>query len=229
MNLKVRFENLASLYRKRNAIRLQGLQLLLFVNEAIRQLSKLIRKGETDSAVLAQALASVFARVSSYADSFVDLPIVLALSEKFPIGFCAYCGKLPCACELNRKTEIAYQSGSPHQFAWDVKEWCAHMEELYGQVNRGRGMNIAMARLVEEMQEVGAEQFSGGQKEEMSFHELEEIRTSIAREFADVFAWIFAIAGILEIDLQMTLDQMYGPDSKQWEKHSSHYAGSIVH
>lgn len=221
MSLEKRLRDLHLLYGKRNALFLRGQALILWVNEGVRRFSKLIRKGETDKQLLGITLAGVFDRIAAYADSFIHLPIAQSLSEKYPLTCCAYCRKLPCICDLNRKTEITEYTASAEQLDWDIQRWCEHMSLLYGEVNEKNGLRIAVSRLIEEIQEVGSEQFFASQNSEISSVELENLRKRIALEFADTFAWIFSIAAMLEIDLQLLLDQTYGPGSKQWLKHFS--------
>ncbi len=91
---------------------------------------------------------------------------------------------------------------------WTISQWIKHFNDLYGANNRARGIDHALLRLIEEMHEAeGAHLFDCTRNLRMS---LSERRLNVAREFADVLAWIFSIAGMLELDLEKAIIQRYG-------------------
>lgn len=206
MNFQERVRDICELFSLRNAMYMRGDMRVLFLTDAIRRLGKLLRNEESDIHELSKALASVFARTCAFADSFVNLPIADAMCEKYPKNNCAYCGKSPCACEQKRGTEIVLAPISKTQMVWTVKEWCGHLDAVYGKKNRERGINYAHSRLSEEVGEVVSAQLIEVYDQR---HTLTEVRQTVSREFADVFAWIFSIAGILEIDLDSVLEDRY--------------------
>lgn len=206
MTLKNRIERLFQLFGLRNAMYLRGDQRALFLLDAVRSFGKLIRNGETNKARLARSLASVFGRACSFADSYVNLPITEALCQKYPLGRCAYCQEVKCVCDPRRKKSITHASISAFQLEWSVGEWCRGLNEVYGEVNLERGVSYAVGRLNEEVGEVISAQLLDAQDRRLT---LTDVRKNISREFADVFAWIFTLAALLNIDLEVALDQYY--------------------
>lgn len=206
MNLNDQIKSLFDLYGLRNAMYMRGDNRLLFLLNAVRALGKLIRKEVTDKDQLAGALASVFSRTCSYADSFVNLDIVEALMHKYPLDGCAYCMQLPCACAINRKTDITHAQGNSQQRDWSIARWCNHINMVYGDVNRERGIQFALGRLYEEVCEAVDTQFLDTHDPALT---LQEVRSRMAHEFADIFAWIFTLALLLDVDIQPVLDARY--------------------
>lgn len=212
MTLNEKFLDLSELYGWRNAMYLRGDTRSLFAHDAVLQLGKIIaRKGERDPAILAGVLASVFGRMAAFADSFRELPIVEAMSEKYPIHGCAYCGHMPCRCELNRKKGITLGAPSQEQLGWTVNDWCLHLDEVYGESNHKRGQSLALHRLGEELHEVEGALLFGVYNRKL---DLRTLRQMIAREFADVFAWTFVLSTLLEVDLDTALNVRYNRSCK---------------
>jgi NTP pyrophosphatase (non-canonical NTP hydrolase) len=208
MTLVKHLNNLFELYGNRNAMYMRGDMRAMFLHNAVRTLSKLIRNKTQNKDILAASLASIFARTAAFADSFVNLPVIEALCEKYPSMYCAYCTHSPCICEVDRKQEVTLASVSPAQMAWPVKEWVYHIKVMYGQNNREQGIYFVLVRFTEEMHEAeSAHLFDDPSNPKIN---LTERRQMIAREFADVFAWIFALADILELDLDRELEHRYG-------------------
>lgn len=207
-SLNVCIMSIFELYGHRNAMYLRGDIRAMYLDDRVRSFFKKIRKEETDKNVLAHILASMFSRTLAYADSFVDIPLVRALCEKYPSSGCAYCGGKPCICDPNRKGTIVLAYADRYQMEWDVNRWVDHMHEVYGANNRNAGIYFAICRLNEEIDEAKAA------------HYLDEIsnpnitlpmrRMNIAREFADVLAWIFSIAAMLDLNLGSAIQERYG-------------------
>lgn len=215
MNLNETIRSLFGLYGLRNAMFLRGEMRTALLHRGIKTLSQAIRKGE-DKEQLTKILASVFARSVAFADSFVRIPLVEALSMKYPIRSCAYCGKSPCKCGSVRKDEVTLQEVSPMQMGWTITDWVTHLDILYGASNRKRGIHAAINRLTEEMHEVeSAHLFDGVGNGVMT---LSQRREQVAQEFADLFAWIFSIAGMLDLPLQKVVEERYGGNCKRCGK-----------
>ena len=153
MNLLQTIECLSELYGLRNAMFFRGDARAMLLHRGVRSLNYAIRKERPVEEVTVM-LASAFARSVAFADSFVDLPIVFSLCKKYPETGCAYCENIPCECELNRGKHIKISSVSEGQMSWTISEWIDHMDRVYGEVNKKRGISTALLRLIEEMHEV---------------------------------------------------------------------------
>jgi NTP pyrophosphatase (non-canonical NTP hydrolase) len=208
MNLQETITHLFELYGQRNAMYMRGDNRILWLGESMRAFAKVIRKGEKDKEQIAYKLAAIMARMIAYADSFSDLPLIQALCEKYPIGNCSYCGENPCICENNRKGNMVISQVSSEQMSWEISDWTKHLDFMYGKKNRENGIYYVYTRLSEEFFEsVAAHYFDDIVNPEIS---LDKRRENLAHEFADMFAWIFSIAGMLEIDLQKAVEREYG-------------------
>lgn len=209
MNLEESIKSIFELYGPRNAMYLRGEARAFFLHERIREFCKRIRNNDLNKGVLAEILASIFARTLAYADSFIDLPLVEALCLKYPSFGCAYCGEMPCDCGAARlgKAEIAV-TVSPEQLGWTVRRWIEHMGAVYGAKNKERGINFMLLRFIEEVHESeAAHLFDAIADPDVTLHVRRE---NLAREFADAFAWIFSIAFVMELDLQTAIERRYG-------------------
>jgi NTP pyrophosphatase (non-canonical NTP hydrolase) len=207
MTFQERLENLWELFELRNAIYHRGDSLKELLIVGIAHFGRLLRKSERDPAVLGKALASIFSRTSTWANTFNRLPIVDALCEKYPVGRCAYCGETQCTCQPDKRPIITHATIlAEEQRSWSVNEWTAHLDTVYGATNRQRGLHFAYLRLFEEIGEIGLVQLLDVYNPELS---LDDVRRNMAREFADVFAWIMSISAMIEIDLDKVLDEQY--------------------
>jgi len=208
VSLLVTIASLFELYGRRNAMFLRGDMRVIFLDERVRSFFKAIRKEEKDKTRLANLLASTFSRAIAFADSFVDLPLVQALCEKYPSYGCAYCTGKPCHCNSNRVGEINLEIPLLEQMGWTVQQWVTHMDVVYGNINRNNGIFFAICRLQEEIGEAkAAHHFDDVANSSVT---LSMRRLNIAREFADVLAWIFSIASMLDLDLDTTILEQYG-------------------
>lgn len=207
MTFQERLANLWELFGLRNAMYHRGDSLDKLLLVGITHFGRLLRKGEKNPAMLGKALASLFSRASTWANTFKELPIVEALCEKYPIGKCAYCGQTQCTCPLDNRPAITHATiVAEEQRAWSVNEWMRHLDKVYGDTNRQRGLQLAYLRLFEEIGEIGLVQLLDVHNSELS---LDDVRRNMAREFADVFAWILSISAMIEIDLDKVLDEQY--------------------
>lgn len=212
-NLQENISDLIDLYGPRNAMFLRTDMRAALLYEKLRDLCKELRKGQTNKDVLSGIMASLFARSVCLSDSFHELPIVDALCSKYGANYCQYCGKHPCRCEKDRTNDISYITISNRQRIWSVTDWTSHLHELYGKNNTERGIDHALLRLSEEMHEVQATYIF--EKALDNNFTLSMRREALAREFADVFAWIFSITGMLDLDLQSAIEHRYGAKCRE--------------
>jgi NTP pyrophosphatase (non-canonical NTP hydrolase) len=176
----------------------------LFLQNALLDLSKKVRKGNYSQRELLVSLSSVFSRTVSLVNSFKDLPIVESLCVKYPFNGCGYCQELICICTYENRPDfkgaidVFDPKTTTEQKQWSIKNWCRHLNVVYGKTNRERGIQTAIMRLQEELLEVSDCEFVASVKYTSS---NPEFILEISKEFADVFAWIFAIANMLEVNL----------------------------
>jgi NTP pyrophosphatase (non-canonical NTP hydrolase) len=225
MSLQDSIHMMSGLYGPRNRFFLRGDTPALFLNTRIRDLWKAIRNGETDKDVLAQKLASVICRTVVVMDAFRGPPVAEALCEKFPLSGCAYCGKVPCVCEMKRTEGITLADVSEMQMAWSISDWIQHLGRLYGEKNKEAGIQFAMLRLMEEVFEAQDAFYY----ETMSDADmlLDARIQGLNREFADIFAWIFAIAHLLDLPLEEAVMKRYSGVC-QWCKKRPCQCGSPI-
>lgn len=225
MSLQDSIYMMSGLYGPRNRFFLRGDTPSLFVNTRIRDLWKAIRNGETDKDVLAQKLASVICRTVVVMDAFRGPPVAEALCAKFPLSGCAYCKRAPCVCKKKRTKKITLAAVSPVQMQWSITDWIDHLGNLYGERNREEGIYFAIARLWEEV----AESQDAFYFETMSDADmlLDTRIQNLNREFADIFAWIFAIAHLLDLPLEKAVVKRYSGVC-QWCKKRPCQCGSPI-
>lgn len=76
----------------------------------------------------------------------------------------------------------------------EMKDFQKLMSELYGVKDRNRGMERTFLWVIEEIGELVRAVKSGDKRE-------------IENEFADVIAWLFSLANILDIDMERALEK----------------------
>ncbi len=205
-----------------------------FLGNAIRNLQSAVRSRSSRD-VLRRELASVFARMCTYAESFGVLNVCEAFTRKYPLRFCTYClmDNGSCNCLTNRdKTKKPQLAPIDEEMAnFSVRKLCAVMDDKYGKRNREHEDPAAFAigRLQEEVYETtDIDLFI----QNTSLTQL-EIRQRLELEFADMFAWIFSIAAILLVDLESELQARYGSVHERCGKRPcicsafQHYASEV--
>jgi NTP pyrophosphatase (non-canonical NTP hydrolase) len=79
----------------------------------------------------------------------------------------------------------------------EIREFQKMMEEIYGQRDRKRGVERTFLWIIEELGEL----VRGVRKKSR-----EEIET----EFADVVAWVFSLANLLDVDIEKVIGKYDG-------------------
>lgn len=169
-----------------------------FVANAILQLIKMVRKQEKIDREFLIALGSVFSRTVGLVNWYCGLDVVQALSQKYPVQGCAYCKNNICICDPHNRQDIQGFEVNENQLLWSIDDWCRHLKKIYGKTNQEKGLEFVLSRLLEEFYEIADCEFRLKGKH---ISTVAEFRNQIAKEFADVFAWIFAIANILNLNL----------------------------
>lgn len=224
ITLQRAFEMITGLYGPRNQIHLQRHDALLLLSNRRRELGKLIRKSETDKSTLSATLASMFARLWSYAETFGTLPIVEELAQKYPESGCAYCGHKPCRCRLGIRPEIISRPYPHTQLNWSIRQWTEHLDSVYGTNNRERGIAMAFIRLSEELDEASDVSAFDTRDRRMR---IDNFKKKIAREFADAFAWIMSIAATLNVDLDAAIVERYSGECLRCKERPCQCASSF--
>lgn len=130
----------------------------------------------------------------------VGVDVNMALALKFQ-EVCGYCCAKPCKCRERRSEHRAPTICNPEQLIWQPHQWQEHLVGLYGRANRRSGGNTCFRRLYDEVGELIeiAERLGGIDIQSTSPSDINRLYTG---EIADVFAWLFAVADILNISLE---------------------------
>lgn len=208
-------EHLFRLYGRRNRIFLSGLRERIdFLNLAIGDLQEAIRKNH-EKAIMEIALARVVARIFCIAENFWSLPLIEMMSRKYPVGRCSYCQKLPCQCPEKRPASRLEMIASGEQLKWSLSDWQLHLDCLYGQCNKAKGIENVVNRLFKEIGELLSLQMMIPNTADT----LDEIEEEFALELADAFSWTIAVANFLGIDLEGAVLKRFGDSC--WKCHRS--------
>jgi NTP pyrophosphatase (non-canonical NTP hydrolase) len=156
-----------------------------------------------DPAVLEAPCARVVARVFCIANSFERLSVAEGMAEKFPLEGCVYCGAIPCVCEGRRDDAIL---SNPNQFQkdWSLRHWQRHLDIMYGDPNRAKGIWFCTMRLATETNELVTAE------DNVRAMTIEHVKAAYRQELADSLAWTIAIANILDVDLQNATENRFG-------------------
>ncbi|TSC72879.1 MAG: hypothetical protein G01um101438_278 [Parcubacteria group bacterium Gr01-1014_38] len=212
MTLQKLMEHSFSLYARRNRVFLPSLRDRIdYLNLAIGDLQDAIRK-EFGRDVLGCAVARIVSRIFCVAEHFWNLPetsgaanpFVIATVRKYPRR-CSYCGQSPCACSERHSESQLAQHADPEQLQWTLRQWCAHLDHLYGAMNRKRGLENMLNRLFREISELS----SLAMKISRLQIRRDQIEDELALELADALAWTIAIACVLGIDLEDAFTDQY--------------------
>lgn len=205
MTLSEMINHFHRLYGRRNRIFLTGLvERINFLNLAICDLQDAIRK-EHNSEIKEIALAKIVARIFCIAEHFYSLPLINAISKKYPVTHCGYCQKTPCICSEKRFDAIL-EPISESQLNWTLQEWQEHLNNFYGKKNKEKGIDNLLNRLFKEAGELLALQMMTSRGELDS----DKVEQEFALELADVFAWTIAVANFLAIDLESAVLKRFG-------------------
>lgn len=197
---------LKNIYDRSNRVFISNLvERINFLNLAVGHLQDTVRKHSDDRDAVSLALARVMAWTFCVVHNFDDLDMAKALSSKFP-NTCGYCKHIPCDCDPKNRKVHKITEPSAEQIAWGIAEWQNHFDKLYGPANRRRGIENTINRMFKEVCEL-LELAMGTHHLDAPVDELEH---EFALEAADVIAWCFAAAILLEIDLSKAMFDQYG-------------------
>lgn len=194
------------LFGTRNAVFLGGFdKRIATLGMSVSDLQDAIRRAP-DPVVLQLAFARVMSRIFCVLDGFGDrVSFTEVLAAKYPMAGCGYCHQKPCACGTHRK-EHSPLAPDPLQQNWTLGHWCRHINELYGENNRRKGVETTLNRLFREVEEVRAVLYNIERKGWTPTEAINEFML----EIADVMAWVITCAYLLEIHLEKAvLDRYY--------------------
>ncbi|MFH1187225.1 MAG: hypothetical protein V1697_03620 [Candidatus Levyibacteriota bacterium] len=152
-----------------------------------------------------ECLARIASRIFCIARSVNNVSVAEGLSRKYPIEGCAYCNHMPCICKENRPEPLV-NGPRDEQRNWNLTTWQGHLNAMYGENNRKKGINFIVNRLNMERDEF----ISLEAEIKTKPLTIEEAECEYQLEIADTMAWTIAAANFLDINLDKAVDQRYG-------------------
>lgn len=151
-------------------------------------------------------LARVMSRIFCVTEAWGNPPLVQHMMMKFPAGGCSYCGQIPCSCAENRSRLTSPLEPDWIQRGWSIRQWQEHNADVYGEINRAKGMDYIFGRLCKEygelkVWEVGARSMNATPQ---------EAEIEMTKEVADCIAWTNATGNFFDIDIEAAIWDRYG-------------------
>jgi len=199
-------EHFIHLYGRRNNIFLPGrVSRINFLNVAIGDLQDAIRK-DSEPGHLAAMFARLPSRIFCIAHGINNISVAKAMVEKYPQEGCAYCHGSPCQCGERRPevTLVEWRYDS-EQAMWSLADWQNHLNGLYGEANRKKGIESILTRLFKEVSELLNLEYSIGRSDKP----MDEIEHGYALELADCSAWTIAAVNLCELNLEKAVLKRY--------------------
>lgn len=200
------------LYGRRSNIWLPGRAPRIdLLSIGIGDLQDAIRK-ERSPVHLGAMFGRVPSRIFGIAQAVNNTSVARAMVEKYPAMGCVYCHSLPCRCSERRPDSDIGWGMSKEQLRWKLGDWQRHLEMLYGDKNRERGVDNVLNRLFKEVaellnleREIPKADPNGGMTAEHIEHEF-------GLELADCLAWTIAAANIIGVDLEAATLERFWPN-----------------
>jgi NTP pyrophosphatase (non-canonical NTP hydrolase) len=168
----------------------------------VKKLADSIRKGKNEETP--KRIANCISKTFAIANRFQGMDMASFLAIKYPIDGCAYCGEKPCKCEENRSEHIP-SAKTESQLGWNFKNWQVHLDDVYGPKNRSAGIDYIILRLFQELSEL----LAIATEVDYISRPATVIKQEYGKELADVFAWLFAIANVFEINIDHATLSIY--------------------
>ncbi len=184
------------LFGMRNAMFLNGLSMRIdMLGMSVSDLQDAIRRAP-DPVVFQIAFARTVSRIFCITGHFGDdFPLARIMSEKYPAEGCGYCRAIPCTCGTHRQEHEALPP-DPAQLNWTLRDWCVHINMMYGEKNRAKGIENTLNRLFREVEEVRSVYYCVPRKGWTPEQAIREF----ALEIADALAWTITCAYLLGVD-----------------------------
>lgn len=210
MTIQEMMDMLRGLYGQRNKAFMPSiLERIAYFAIAVRDVQQVVRKHSEDRRLLYIACARCIARLVVCAEYFDgQLPFNEMLCRKFPRDHCSYCRKLPCQCKPeDRRSSRLARSAAADMLGWSLNDWCLHLDVLYGQQNKARGIHNILDRLNAEVAEFLSLSLQLPHEHRRS---AARIRQEFALELADIFCWTLAVANFYHLNLEQELQEYCG-------------------
>ncbi len=202
MKLDDLMAHLYRIYGRRNSIYLPSIsERIAFLSLGIRNLEDAVENKKDCT----YQLASVFGRICCVAENFPNMLISEALAQKYPLKGCSYCGKFPCGCDTAVRKESKLIPIADEQKTWSLNQFQVHLNDMYGEANKKRGVESALLRLFSESAELTALQLVMTSQTSQA-----EMYLEYSLEIADTLARTLAVANITDIDLETAVLELYG-------------------
>ncbi|MFA5775201.1 MAG: hypothetical protein WC864_07475 [Ilumatobacteraceae bacterium] len=206
MILRALEKHFFELFGVRNSIYLDGINARIdLLSMSVGDLQDVVRK-EIGRDAYAIALARIISRFFCIDDHFRgNLRLVVAFSRKYPLSGCSYCHQRPCQCS---ETRLAFSSIelAGVQAGWTLGDWARHLDSVYGERNRRRGIEYVLNRLFREVEELRGV----SRRVPRLTSSATDILNEYALEIADGIAWTAAAANILGVDLEQAVLGRFG-------------------
>lgn len=215
-SLQVMQDHFEGVYGRRNNVFLDSrFNRIGFFTIVLGDLQETVRKNG-DKSHLEEAHARIISRIFTIAQGINNVPLLKGMMDKYPLEGCAYCHTTPCSCSEKRPDPDLSWGKDSSQQEWSLKNWQEHLDNLYGEKNRERGIEYIINRLFKETTELTSLEF----KIPSTSLTRMEIEEEYSQELADCLAWITASANLLNIGLDEAIVERYGKGCSTCEKGS---------
>lgn len=175
---------------------------IMWLGTAVRDLKVAIRQ-QPDN--IERDLARIPPRIFAVANT-VDGSVANGMMRKYPIEGCSYCQSSPCQCNGSHKeAQLVVVDSSSLQAKWGIQDWQNHIDEVYGLVNRQKGLEASLGHLFEEVFELVEVEHDDIRRNTVT----EQNKVYFEGELADCLAWTLASANLTGIDLEGALKKRY--------------------
>lgn len=203
-------EHFVLLYGRRSQIWLPGRAPRIdLLSVGLGDLQDAIRK-DVPQSHLEVMFARVVARICGITQAVNNVSVACAMVEKFPMSGCSYCHNLPCTCSESRPDPQLGLGADQIQLSWMLGDWQKHLDKLYGDKNRERGIENVLNRLFKEVAELLNLEREIPKIGENG-HSVEQVEHEFALELSDCLAWVIAAANITGVDLEKSTLERFWP------------------
>lgn len=196
-------QHLYNIYNRRDSVWLPGRDIRYDLFQvAHRDLTESVRKNVKERQP--EMLARTASRVFCIARAIEGVSLTKGLFEKYS-GSCSYCGLYPCQCREKRPQSNSkeWNPESP-EASWSIREWQQHLDQMYGEKNKQRGIEYSLLRLFSEVSELRS------LERKMSNMSTDQVITEYTSEVADCMAWTLGIGNVLNINVEESMLMYFG-------------------
>lgn len=153
----------------------------------------------------------VVARIFGLAQAINNVSITEAMIEKYPMLGCSYCHELPCQCTERRPDSDLGWGMDDSQVNWRLRDWQGHLDKLYGERNREKGIENVMNRAFKEVAELLNLEREIPKADPNDGMTADHVEHEFGLELADCLAWTIAAANITGVDLERATTDRFWP------------------